>query len=74
MADLDINDPFGVVDKRRGRGSTGAHSMTEIANMSTISSMRTRLAAINAGYYTAARLNNMTENDMMYALRDTASI
>ena len=36
--------------------------------------MRTRLAALNGAYYTAARLNNMTRNDMVYALRDTASI
>lgn len=73
MAQLDINDPLGLVDKRKGRGSTGVQGQTEINNMTSISVMRTRLAALNAGYYTAARLDVMTENDMVYALADTAS-
>ena len=34
-----------------------------------ISAMRTRLAAIDAGFYTAARLNSMLVNDMIYAIR-----
>lgn len=74
MADLDINDPLELTDKRKGRGATGAHGQAEINNMTSISAMRTRLAALNGAYYTTARLNNMTRNDMVYALRDTASI
>lgn len=74
MADLDINDPLGLVDKRVGRGRTAGHGQVEVNNMTSITAMRTRLAALNGTYYTAARLNNMTENDMVYALRDTASI
>jgi len=31
--------------------------------------MRTRLAAIDSGFYTTARLNTMTRNDMVYAVR-----
>ena len=69
MANLDINDPLGIVDKRRGRGTTGNHNMAEINNMTSINAMRTRLQALNAGYYTNARLETMTENDMVYALR-----
>lgn len=69
MPDLDINDPTGVVDKRRGRGLTGAHQMTEIANTTSVSALKTRLAAISATKYTAARLASMTENDCLYALR-----
>jgi len=38
------------------------------ANFNTIAAMRTRLTALNA-YYTAAVLNSMTYNDMVYALR-----
>lgn len=72
MADLDINDPFGLVDKRRGRGNTGSHQQTEAVNMLSATAMKTRLTAINAGYYTATRLNSMTENDMIFALRDLA--
>ena len=69
MANLDINNPLGFVDKRVGRGTTGTNGIAEYANHGSISSKRTRLAALNAGYYTAARLNVMTENDMAYALR-----
>ena len=74
MADLDINDPLELTDKRRGRGSTDVQGQAEINNMTSVNTMRTRLAALNGAYYTAARLNNMTRNDMVYALRDTASI
>lgn len=78
MAELDINDPLGIVDKRRGRGSTGAHSLAEVANLTSISAMRTRLTAISATKYSTARLASMTENDMVYAIRletaDSASI
>jgi hypothetical protein len=38
--------------------------------MDTVSAMRAALLAVNGGVsYTAARLNTMTENDMVYALR-----
>ena len=37
--------------------------------MDSISAMRARLAAINGTYYTAAVLNMMTVNDMVYAIR-----
>ena len=78
MADLDINDPFGIVDKRRGRGTTGNHSLSEANNLTSISAMKTRLTAISATKYSAARLASMTENDMVYAIRletsDSASL
>lgn len=69
MADLDINDITGVVDKRTGRGRTGAHQMAEISNLTSVSAMKTRLTAISATKYSAARLASMTENDMVYAIR-----
>lgn len=37
--------------------------------LDTIASMRARLIVINATYYTTARLNQMTFNDLMYAVR-----
>ena len=37
-------------------------------NFNTVAAMRTRLAALSA-YYTVAVLNQMTFNDMVYALR-----
>ena len=70
MPDLDINDPIGVTDKRRGRGNTtSTHQLTEFSNMQTIAAMKTRLAAISGTTYTAARMATMTENDLVYALR-----
>jgi hypothetical protein len=70
MADLDINDPFGIVDKRKGRGNTtSTHHLAEAANMTTIAGMKARLTTLNPTTYTAARLSTMTENDLLYALR-----
>jgi hypothetical protein len=69
MADLDIENPYGYQDKRIGRGTTGSHSAAESNNMDSISEMKARLTALNAGYFTAARMNSMTKNDLLYALR-----
>lgn len=47
------------------------------SNYGSINSMRTRLAAAQPGYYTSTVLDQMTVNDMIYALRtidDTTSI
>lgn len=56
------------VDKRRGRNYNNI-SLTEAANYPSVSLMRTRLAAISGTTFTAARLDAMTVNDMVYALR-----
>lgn len=40
-------------------------------NYCNITAMRTRLAAIDGAYYTSARLDAMTTNDMIYAIRLT---
>lgn len=69
MADLDISDPTGVVDKRRGRGTTSTQPMAEISNTLSISQLKTRLTALSPTSYTAARLATMSKNDMVYALR-----
>lgn len=34
-----------------------------------VNSMRTQLTTLNGAYYTTARLDVMTANDMLYALR-----
>lgn len=69
MANLDISDPFGIVDVRRGRGNTGNNNLAETNNLTSVNAMRTRLKALNAGYYTDARLEIMSKNDMVFALR-----
>lgn len=59
---------FDVVDKRRVQSSQTVLYTTPL-NYVGITQLRARLAAVNAGRYTAAYLNVLTLNDMIYALR-----
>lgn len=68
MANLDIGNRQRVVDKRQGRGTT-TNPVTSDASMKDIAAMRARLNAIDSTTFKAARLNTMTENDMLYAIR-----
>lgn len=68
MVDSDLGELAGFVDKRRAKGQLGT-SLATAANYDSVAAMRTRLAAFNGAYYTAARLNSMTENDLVYAVR-----
>ncbi len=52
-----------------GGGNNGDKLEHEDTDYSTVTALRARLTAIDAGYYTAARLNTMTYNDMVYAVR-----
>lgn len=69
MANFDIGNRQKVVDKRAGRGTTASPLTTTDTNARDVTAMRARLTAISGTTYTAARLNTMTENDMLYALR-----
>ena len=69
MADHEVGNFLNVTDKRSGRGTNGVTVLAEAANATSISAMRTRLAALDASAYSAARLNAMTKNDLAYALR-----
>ncbi len=70
MADLDREHPQGITDIRKTQASTTQPGTPESGvNYHSVTSLRTRLAAISAGFYTAARLNQMTKNDMVYAVR-----
>lgn len=71
MAEYDNEPNMGFVDKRKvGRPtSVNAPNLGTPANYTSISAKRARLAAINAGYYTTPRLNQMSENDMDLAIR-----
>lgn len=78
MANNDVGNVFGFVDKRKATlAGDGSASVTTPLNYTSINALRTRLAAANGALYTAAELNAMTENDMIYALRtidDSAGI
>lgn len=72
MANFDVEPNQGFVDKRKvGRhtAATVAPNLATPLNYTSIHQKRIRLAAINAGFYTASRLDQMSENDMDYALR-----
>lgn len=56
------------IDKRRGR-NYGSVSLAEINNYPSVNSLRSRLTTISATKYSTARLDAMTVNDMVYALR-----
>lgn len=69
MADFDVRgNPYGFHDIRNGRGSA-ATVLAEDANLKDVASMRARLAVLDAAYYTSVRLNQMTINDMVFAIR-----
>jgi len=68
MADVERGNLLGFIDKRRTQISTTAVVGTP-ANYTSVGALRTRLAAIDGTYFSAARLNSMTFNDMIYALR-----
>ena len=70
MANNDVNNPLGFVDKRKATlAGDGGAGVTTPGNYASITALRTRLTAVNAGYYTSAMLDALTENDMIYALR-----
>lgn len=71
MADLDLTAQDGLTDKRVGRGvdKAGGSVIAEIANVQDINHLRSRLTTISSTKYSAARLDSMTKNDMIYALR-----
>jgi hypothetical protein len=43
--------------------------LNTVANYGSIAALRGALNAANAGYYTTAKLDQMTVNDMVFALR-----
>ena len=73
MADeqVQIGNKHGVA-ARGGTNINGGSSVGspfEDEDMDDINAMRTRLAAISGTSYSASRLNTMSYNDMVYALR-----
>ena len=69
MASGTINNGRGFVDKRHGRVNSSTTKLAEEANYGNVSSMRTRLTAISATKYPSWKLDAMTKNDMVSALR-----
>ncbi len=68
MADSDIENPFGFVDRRDTQGAANQPGNLASFRYTAVALLRQELAA-RSGYYTTARLNEMTKNDMIFALR-----
>lgn len=61
--------PTSDTSKTNLNGGYSDQAGLDLDHLDTIESMRARLTAINSSYYTAARLNEMTYNDLLYAIR-----
>lgn len=64
----DTGTQGGFVDKRRGLGLPGNPVATPL-NYDSVTGLRARLTAISGTTYTAAVLDAMTVNDMVFAVR-----
>lgn len=67
-----INDSMAFVDKRHNPAASASKAATDTAtpaNYASVTTLRARLTAISGTTYTAARLDAMSVNDMIYALR-----
>lgn len=74
MAQHQIGDveAEGIVSRARavaGSVATTGSMFAAPTNYDTVSAMDARLIAINAGWYTQTRLDAMTANDKVYAIR-----
>lgn len=70
MADAQVGNQLRYVDKRQTQGvNTNSFNGTTTTNTKDIAALKARLTAISAVSYSPARLANMTENDMIYAVR-----
>lgn len=68
MANVDLGTDKDVTDKRKTAGSL-TQPLATPANYADVAALRTRLNAISSTTYSADRLNAMTKNDMIYAVR-----
>ena len=77
IADTEQEFEMGYVDTRRNNKGQelGATNKLYAAQAGlnqdrvSVGAMRSYLNTANAAYYTAARMNSMTKNDMVYAIR-----
>ena len=73
---VDKSEARNFVDKRRGRGQAASALATPL-NYASDALLEARLTAANGAYFTTARLNQMTQNDKIHAVRridDSAGI
>lgn len=64
--DVNFVNSLRAVADQGGSGS----QLTTVANYASISALRGALNAANGAYYTTSKLDQMTVNDMVFALRN----
>lgn len=73
MANTQLSPPdINFVNSLRAtadQGGSGSNLNTPV-NYASITALRAALAAANGAYYTSARLDQLTVNDMVFALRN----
>lgn len=69
MARTQLGTPGGFVDVRQNQRNNGVSTVATPANYATVASRDARLSAANPTLYSARRLQTMTENDKVFALR-----
>lgn len=70
MANVEIENVFGIVDARHVQGDLALKgNLSGNIFYNDVTRLRSRLTTLNAAYYTSARLDKMTKNDLVYALR-----
>lgn len=69
MADAQIGSIDTAFTYRNETQGTSAALLATPANYVSVTAMKARLTAISSTSYTTARLNSMSINDMMYAIR-----
>jgi hypothetical protein len=70
MAQNETENPLGFNDKRRGtRAGQATSVVSNVTNLADVAALRARLTAAAAASYPASRLDKMTKNDMVYAVR-----
>lgn len=73
MANIQTRPPNIMIknSKRAVAGQLGgASNFTTPANYASVDALRTALAAANGTYYTSALLDQLSVNDMVFALRN----
>lgn len=71
MAQVELGNYVGFVDKRQAQGDT-TQPLTNPTYFHSVATLRSQLGIVDGAYFTADKLNSMTHNDLVYAMRLSA--
>lgn len=69
MADSEIENSFGFVDRRKSQGNSALGWGGGSIKYNDVNQLRAKLAAAAPASYPSKTLDSMTKNDMVYAVR-----